>query len=235
MNVPNALPFLVPTLYSQGRVRHQPITVNGLLEYSKELLNVYMDPAINMEAVGKVGIALATIYKLGEQHYLGKVNPGSGLIQDSPYTPITATREDLALAAILEKISYDFYKELGKGLFKVPSSFLSVQPLSDRFHLTHQMATGLVNIGVNSCIRILSRFPAVKDYQDFSQANTKSFSGDSIGFMEYVHSYRKPPETLLAPDGSEKPLLGLMELLAVMRALGDIDGLGGLANNAGFK
>lgn len=213
---------------------YEPITVKGLLTYSAELLDIYLDGHLQPTAKKTVGMGIGTLYRLGQDCYLGKVNYGNGFFEDDPNSIRTTTRKEVSVAAILEKIAYDVYKELGKGFFEVPASFLSLQVIQDEYHLADKKILPFAENGVESCLRILSKFPAREGYQDFGRAMTLSISRESISFVDYVHAYHKPPETLLTPDGSPVPIKGLIELLAVMRALADTDGLGGKAGNAGF-
>ena len=53
-------------------------------------------------------------------------------------------------------------------------------------------------------------------------------------YLGYIKKYRRPPETLLTPDGISVPLRGMMGLLVVGRVLADVDLLGGAGGNAGF-
>lgn len=133
-----------------------------------------------------------------------------------------------------EKLASDLYQELGRKLFQVPSTRLSIQPIRDPFmeEKYPQVIGGFVDDrGITECLRIMSCF--IEGYQNFQHAKTFD-QGRPIPFIEYIEQYHRPPETILTPTGISVPLNGFMSLLAVARILADVDVLGGSGGNAGF-
>ena len=130
-----------------------------------------------------------------------------------------------------EKIAFDLYQELGRGVYIVPKSRLAYQPIENAFTEWHGLTRYWVSKGVSHSLRVMSDF--IKGYQDFSKAQTLD-KGVVISFMAYIALYHVPPETILTPTGKSVPLKGFMSLLGVARLLADIDVLGGRGSNAGF-
>lgn len=164
----------------------------------------------------------------------------------------TVTKKEMNFEAMLEKLAYDLYQELGRGIFEVPKSYLSRQRILDDFTKRNAMTLFLAGTpddfvagGLhaddapqparrvsNESLRIMSRM--VEGYQDFDHVQTRDDGGAAVKFIEFIAKYRRPPEQLLTPDGTLVPLRGLVGLLAVGRILADSDVIGGTGGNAGF-
>ncbi len=216
---------------------YEPITIKGITEANQELLDIYAEerrPRPKIEAVGKKvrGAALGAIYRVGNDatRWLGKNNTGTARLQGRGDAHHILREKDLSTS--LEKLAYDIYKEWGRGLFAVPSSFLSQQPVSNPYTEDHYLAQELVNEDrIRACLHIFCRY--VEGYQDFNDATTLDKENKQVNFVNFINNYHRPPGSIFSPAGELVPLLGMLELLAVMRAVGDIDGLG-TGGNAGF-
>ncbi len=215
----------------------EPITVLGIKTHQKQIFRIYTGkndkPLLFVAVAGKAGgCALGTIFQKSDKKWIGKVGTPRGAFRSDPLSIRSRTKKELNLDTICEKLAYDLYKELGRGLFFVPKSRLSLQPIMDPFNTDHFLAVEWVRQGILDSLKIMSRF--VEGYQDFEKAKTED-RGEVIAFMEYIKRYKRPPETLLTPEGKSVPLKGMMSLLAVGRCLADTDLLGGSGGNAGFK
>ncbi len=213
----------------------EPITVLGL-KAVEQMFCIYTGKSgkkLDFEAVAEKagGCALGTLFKKSEKQWLGKVGEPKGALRNDPLTIRSRTKKELNLDTIREKLAYDLYQELGRGLFLVPKTRLSQQPIMDKFNTTHFLAIEWVRQGIQDSLRIMCRF--IEGYQDFQKAQTLD-GGEPITFMEYIKRHHRPPETLLTPQGKSVPLQGIMSLLAVSRCLADTDVLGGSGGNAGF-
>src|SRR5207244_1792649 len=59
--------------------------------------------------------------------------------------------------------------------------------------------------------------------------------GDDISFMEYIHQYGHPSETVYIPNTAQTvPVYGLMAVLAAATSLADCDVLGNVGMNCGL-
>ncbi len=217
-------------------VNPEPITVLGIKTHQRQIFCIYTgknDKPLDFEPAAKKtgGTALGTIFKKSDKLWLGKVGDPTGLLRSSALSTRSRTRKDIDLGTIQEKLAYDLYKELGRGLFLVPKTHLSEQRVMDRFNTTHYLATEWVSLGIRDTLRIMCRF--VEGYQDFEKAQTLD-RGETVSFTDYIKRHHRPPEAILSPDGDLVPLKGLMSLLAVGRCLADTDVLGGGGGNAGF-
>ncbi len=216
-------------------VNLEPITVLGI-KAVEQMFCIYTGKKgkpLQFEAVAEKagGCALGTIFKKSEKQWLGKVGEPKGSLRNDPLTIRSRTKKELNLDTIREKLAYDLYQELGRGLFLVPKTRLSQQPIMDKFNTTHFLAIEWVRQGIQDSLRIMCRF--IEGYQDFQKARVLD-EGESITFMEYIKRHHRPPEALLTPQGKSVPLRGMMSLLAVSRCLADTDVLGGSGGNAGF-
>ena len=223
----------------------QPITIQGLQERNPQIERIYTGKKGNIPTFAPIaqpqeGVALSTIYQKvhlspslkPQSRWLGKVGAPTGLLKDDPLTVRSRTRKDINLDAILERISYDLYQELGRGLFKIPKTRLSSQPIVDPFTQEAVLAQEFQRFGVNDSLRLMSQF--IDGYQDLRYATTLVDGLDPVDFITYLHNFRRPPISILTPKGKLVPLRGLIELLAVGRVLGDTDIIGGRGGNAGF-
>ena len=179
------------------------------------------------------GTAIGTIYSYAEgrqeSQWLGKVGQSTGLLRNERDSYRKRTRKDMNLDTIKEKIAFDCYTILGRQRYDTPRTCLSCQPIMDDFTLGHALAQALASI-VNS-LRIMSRL--VEEYHDFDHASTLH-EGKSISFMDYIREKKQPADQIYTPQGTLVPLTGLIELIAVGRAIADTDVLGGYGGNAGF-
>ncbi len=218
-------------------VHREEITKNRLITYAPELFCIYKGKKGQKlqfipvaEKTG--GTALGTIYeKTSGSRWIGKVGSPNGVFRNDPNTIRTRAAKEINSDSMREKIASDLFKELGKGMFAVPKTYLSKQKVVDAFTKNHALAQDWEYLGISQCLRIMSRF--VKGYYDFDKAITTDLD-QTISFMAYIKKYRRPPETLLTPEGQSVPLNGIMALLAVGRLLADVDLLGGSGGNAGF-
>lgn len=229
-------------------ISFSPITIKGLLEEDKDLLCVYEDqqgviPQF-VPIAEKIGGTLpGTKYqKIDDQTiWLGKINTGTGrvarMVTDSD---ISHTIKEMNVASILEEIAYALIKAFTSGMVRTPQTFLSKLNILDRFtednYLAQMIAERLATPGEDphhvQCLRIMTEF--IDGYQDFSKARTRTPIGETIFFVEFIKRFHTLPEQILNPSDELVPLIGGPELLAVMRMLGDTDGLGGTGMNAGF-
>jgi len=90
------------------------------------------------EKVG--GAALGTVYEKRGHKWIGKVGLPTGFFRNDPATIRSRTKKEINSDTIREKLAYDLYQELGRGLFLVPKTRLSNQPIVDRFNTTHRLA-----------------------------------------------------------------------------------------------
>ncbi len=216
----------------------QPIGIKDLKTYNPQILCVYLDENDQepkfIAVAEKAGFALGAIFKKGtpENRWMGKIGRDTtGLLRNDPRSERTRTIHEVNIDAIREKLASDLYQELGRGLFIVPETGLSKQPVMDEFTSKNELVTFLPYRRFTDTLRFMSRF--VEGYSDFAQAKTED-QGTAISFMDYIKEYHRPPETLIAPCGASVPLWGIMSLLAVGRVLADIDLLQATGTNAGF-
>lgn len=139
--------------------------------------------------------------------------------------------------AILEKLSYDLYKEFGRNYFFCPKSRLSRQPVlnpfADEFARCLAEPVGTGGGGITESLRIMSEI--VEGYQNLESLRCKDITGVPCPIMDYITRYKRPPEKVLNPAGEEILLNGLVALTAVARILGDPDCIGGSGTNAGYR
>jgi hypothetical protein len=67
------------------------------------------------------------------------VGLGRGLFLDDPRTHRRRTKREVNFDAMLEKIAYDLYQEMGRGIFQVPKNYLSLQIILDPFTAIRQL------------------------------------------------------------------------------------------------
>ncbi len=221
-------------------INPEPITVEGVKISHPALFHIYSgrkERIPQFVAVDKKegGTALGAIFKKNTQlntnkQWMGKVGYPNGLLRNDPNSIRTRSKIEMNLDTIREKLASDFFQELGKGLFVVPKTRLSLQPVLNEYNL-NDLAAYWVQIGIKETLRVMSSF--LDGYHDFAKALTRDTTKD-IPFMVYLATYHRPPESLLTPDGQSVPLQGMIELLAIGRLLADIDLLGGIGCNAGF-
>ncbi len=217
-------------------VNLEPITILGIKTYQPQIFRIYTgknDRELHFVAVAEKvgGTALGTIFEKSQHKWIGKVGMPTGFFRNDPATVRSRTKKEINSNTISEKLAYDLYQELGRGLFLVPKTRLSKQSIMDQFTLTHGLAVAWISQGIQDSLRIMARY--MEGYHDFAKAQT-SDEGHPIAFMAYIKKYHRPPETLLTPEGKSVPLKGMMSLIAVGRCLADADVLGGTGGNAGF-
>src|ERR1700722_5595086 len=182
------------------------------------------------------GCTLGTIYQRVENQYIGKIGRDRGFFKGDVVSTRSRTTKDCNTDAIREKIASDLYLLLSEGFFLVPPTYLSCQRVNDpytRDHLRYRHeVTNLEDKGIYKCLRIMSE--VVDGYNDFSKAETQ-IDDQRLKFIDFLKTRHRPPDTILTEDGNSVPLLGIMELAATGRILGDTDWLGGTAENAGWK
>jgi hypothetical protein len=218
----------------------EPITVKGVKISHPALFHIYSGrkeaiPQFVAVAEKRGGTALGAIFKKNTQlntnkQWMGKVGHINDLLRNEPNSIRTRTKTQMNLDTIREKLASDFFQALGKGLFVVPKTRLSLLPVLNDYN-RNDLATYWVQIGINETLRVMSSF--LDGYHDFAEAITRDTTND-ISFMGYLKTYHRPPESLLTQDGQSVPLQGMIELLAIGRLLADVDLLGGGGCNAGF-
>lgn len=221
-------------------INPEPLTKKSIQENNRQIHLIYTDKQGNKLAFVAVaaktgGSAFGTIFSKGasSRQWIGKIGDSRSLLQKCSYT-----FEDMNMDAIFEKLATDLYEELGRGFFKLPKTRLSMLPLINafgpdkpRWPLDSLFKFIQKNSGKSS-LRIMSKY--VEGYQDFKNATTSDLDSTSIAFIDFIKKWRRPPESLLSPQGQTVPLYGLIEIIAVGRVLADTDLLGGMCDNAGF-
>lgn len=121
-------------------INPQPITKRGVQEHNPQIHCIYTGkkevmPTYRAIKLKEGGTALGTIYEIVRaaialqkptSEWIGKIGRPTGLLRDDPNTIRTRTKKDINLDAIREKLGYDLYQELGRGIFHVPKTRLSV-------------------------------------------------------------------------------------------------------------
>jgi len=202
-------------------IQPEPITQASIVLYDPRLADPYRgkqetDPTF--VAVAEVGGAAIKIYERKpttdptkpEKRYRASVTDESSCLMQNP--------KEMNFITILRQVAFDIYRTLGRGIFQVPKSYLSVQ-----------------NEGSSEIetLKVMSRI--VEGCQDFELACTKDpSSGQAISFMDYLTRYRRLPEELLTPEGTPVPIKGLIGLLVVARIVSDSVVIGGSGGNIGF-
>jgi ankyrin repeat protein len=229
------------TSFAPLLVNPEPITIKGIKTFNPALFWIYTnkkEKKLEFVAVKEkqAGTSLGAIFKKKlqletDKEWMGKVGNPRGILRNDPSSVQTRSRRELNVDTIREKLAYDLFQELGRGIFQVPKARLSLQPIRDKFNKFHFLANILVADGITESLRIMSCY--MKGYMDLAKASTLS-SNQSIELMKYLEIHHRPPESILTPAHTLVPLRGLMGLLAVGRCLADVDLLGGGGLNAGF-
>ena len=143
------------------------------------------------------------------------------------------------LDAIAEKIAGDAYHVANRGRYIIPKHRLASVPiLHELLKEGDRLLAGAFLDQLNRsraepithAIHIFSKW--VEGYQGLDSVQTR-FQGNSVNFMDCLITHHHLPETVLVDD-REIPLVGLMDVLAAARLLGDTDVLGGGGGNAGI-
>lgn len=222
-------------------INPKPLTKKGIQESNRQIHLIYTDKQgeqLHYVAVAaKVGgSAFGTIFTKvsSTKRWIGKIGETRDLIQQYNYT-----FEDINIDVIFEKLASDLYEEFGRGLFKVPKTRLSEQPLINAFGPTKPrwnygdyFFDFIKTNSDKSSLRIMSKFVTV--YENFKDALTQDLNGTPITCLEFIKKHHYPPETVITPTKQAVPLYGLMEIVSVGRVLADTDILGGGCDNAGF-
>src|ERR1700719_5033996 len=101
-------------------VNLEPITVLGIKEV-KQIFCIYtgkkgQELQFKPAAAKTSGCALGTIFKKSDKEWLGKVGDPQNLLRNDPLTARSRAKQQINLGAIQEKLAYDLYQELGRGL-----------------------------------------------------------------------------------------------------------------------
>jgi hypothetical protein len=146
------------------------------------------------------------------------------------------------LGIVKEKIAADIYAILGHGYFYVPKHRLEMMKVLNEYTKENALAVALtenMNAGrkaadqIHESLHLLSR--RIKGYQDLAALRECFFDHEDAerkSFLTCVELGRVPEYALI--QGQRLPILGLMEVMAASRLLGDTDVLGGGGKNAGF-
>lgn len=133
-------------------------------------------------------------------------------------------------AGFYNLIAFDLYRYFSEGAFLVPNSFVEECDVINSFTENHTFAKQL-HQQASKCIWFFSEI--VDGYRDFNEAKVL-LNNSPCSFLEFVQQTHRPPEKLLTNEGYEVNLYGIMELLAVGRALGHTDTLGSGITNSGW-
>ena len=231
-------------------INPEPLTKKGIQESNRQICLIYTGKRGNIPdyvpcGMKRVGSALGTVFaKTPSQSgktakkWLGKVGMPKGNLRNDADTYTTRTKKELNADTIREKLAYDLYEELGRGLFKLPKTRLSEQDLRNKFmpqempYAQHVIVHG-DDKKFTTSLRIMSRY--IEGYHDFGDGWTLDERTEtSISFLDFMRIYRRPPDCLLTPNGTAVPLHGFMEMIAVGRMLADTDSFGISGRNAGF-
>ena len=226
-------------------INPQPITKKEIQGHNPQIHCIYTgkkrtNPKYKPISEKKGGSALGTIFEKVHSttstskpcsRWLGKVGMPTGRLKNDPATVKTRTEKEINLDTIREKLGYDLYQELGRDIFKVPKTRLSLQPMMDSFNIDHQLALTWIQSGITQSLRIMSRY--IDGYYDFKEAKALD-NGVAISFINYLKIHHRPPLFIVTPNENKVPLKGIMGLLAVGRTLADTDIIGGSGGNAGF-
>ena len=166
---------------------------------------------------------------------------------DAAVSSLSTRRKDFqrtTITSIKEKIAADVYAILGNGHFYVPKHRLANLKIMNDYTKTHPVAVALLeslNRGkpesewLTESVHLMSKW--MSDYQDLDSLKDcvmdPSNPVDSqLSFMDCLGVGHVPEHAMV--NGKVVPILGLMEIMAVSRLLGDTDVLGGGGKNAGF-
>lgn len=155
---------------------------------------------------------------------------------------LTTRRRDYQrtiMTVVKEKIAADVYAILGYDAFYVPKHRLAKLPILNDYTRENVLAVALMEelnrnrapeTQVVEGVHLLSKW--IEGYQDLAQLKDCVVGNVHRDFAACLAIHQVPEAVLV--EGQQVPLLGLMEVLAVSRLLGDTDVLGGGLKNAGF-
>ncbi|WP_316358185.1 sister chromatid cohesion protein PDS5 [Candidatus Neptunichlamydia sp. REUL1] len=228
-----------------------PITKKGIQDHNPEINAIYTgktgkSPHFYSVGPKTSGSAMGAIFQ--KRHFdpskaapckkwMGKANTpihrnnlprptGERLLSEGE---VKRYQEAMNISAIYEKIAYDCFYEMGRGIFRVPKTRLSREKFSTPHMREHFLAHVLSDSGIQESLFIMSQID--ENYQDFSQAQVEK----GLTFIQYLEKYHCPPDHLLTPQGKKVPIKGFMGVLGVGRVLADTDTLGSSGTNAGFQ
>lgn len=138
---------------------------------------------------------------------------------------------------VRELIAAHAYDLLANNSYIVPKNRLAKLPLINRFTETHLVAQELLtsmNRGrpeaVTETVHLMSKW--IENYANLGTAQVY-YEGTCIPMMTYIEIHRQIPTNIVV-DGREIPLVGVIEILAASRLLGDTDVFGREGKNTGF-
>ena len=205
------------------RLTHrQLITVDSIKQHRPDLLCVMSNnkkgEPIQFKAVEVKGEgqSLGSIYKKAHQlesprKWMGKVGSPRGILRNDPSSVRTRLKKDINIDTIREKLAFDLFGELGQGIFLVPKSRLSFQPVLDDTTNLRLEAIDWHRRGIKESLRIMTKF--VEGYQDIKYAGAFLSSPERFADCFAVEG-DDAPAWLLTPEGAHVPLTGTQKLEA---------------------
>lgn len=143
----------------------------------------------------------------------------------------------VSMPFIREMIAAHAYDLLAGGAYVIPKQRLCKLPLINEFTRTSGLAQALfneMNRGrtevLTETVHLMSKW--IEGYTNLAAAQV-SHGGARLPMMDYIETHRRIPEHIVVDD-REIPLVGVVEILASSRLLGDTDVLGGGGKRAGF-
>jgi hypothetical protein len=200
-------------------------------------------PVAKKIGVGALGFIAEEVHPTKSKRYMAK----SGIPQDQDKVSVTLSSRREShyrsyLAIVKELIAAQLYTLLGHGAFYVPKHRLHRMDIINEQTKDNALAVALmkeVNLGrpateqITQGLHLLARW--IEGYQDLAKLTTCYLDADDqepTSFQTLVEAGRVPEYAHI--EGKRLPILGLMEIMAASRLLGDTDVLGGGAMNAGF-
>jgi len=198
-----------------------------------------IQPTVSIEDAIPVGIKpggsnIGATFIVGGAKWYGKINLPTERCELSKQYDSDQLVEAICLAAILEFVAFDLFKVLSAGnAFTVAEAMLANLSIWNKFSRGSEIVLESLEKAEGKCLWVLSRF--IEGYQDLGHARTiLPGTGCVVSVLEYIQNTHGVPESILDEDENLVPVHGLVELLAVIKALGDIDGFGACGNNVGF-
>lgn len=163
-------------------------------------------------------------------------------VSDSLLTTRRCEHRRSEVVAVKEKIAADIYALLGHGLFYVAKHRLAmVDPLNEYSKKHPDVRVLLAKFDqsrfrkrvVKKCVHLVSHW--VRGYKNLGELTgclQRESDAEGMPFLKYLERGVLPVYVRI--EERVVKLLGLVELLAVARVLGDTDVLGGRGDNAGF-
>lgn len=184
----------------------------------------------------------------GEKRWLMKLGwPEKSVhVSDTLMTTRRKEHRRSEVVAVKEKIAADLYALLGIGYFYVAKHRLAIVDPINEFSREHPDLEPLVakfdqgrrNRMVTKCVHLASKW--IDAYQNLSNLDVCQQSVSTLERESFPDDVQRIafgegsiPQKVVV-EGKKVPIVGLIELLAASRLLGDTDVLGGSADNAGF-